>query len=90
MSEQPPPTPPAPLPRIKGRLPFEPVRAPFAGGLKSGAVFLYAALALGLVCVALYMNLVLRHPLISAHVMAPAVGAAWFGLRLFMTLTPKE
>ncbi|MGQ0531173.1 MAG: hypothetical protein ACT4OF_00595 [Caulobacteraceae bacterium] len=82
MSEQPPPRPE--LPRVKGRLPFDP--NPFGRPLQRGAIFLYAALTLGLAGVAVYMATVVGHALTSGYVAAPAIGALWFGLRLFMML----
>lgn len=56
------------------------------GGVQSGAVILYALLTLGLIGVAVWMGLVERRPLVSGWVAAPAIGAFWFGLRLFMML----
>jgi hypothetical protein len=82
VSDQPPP-----LPRVKARLPFE--ERPFKGVVQRGAVFVYAVLALGLAGLAVYMGVVERHPLTSPYVLAPGVGAIWFGLRLFMTLAPR-
>lgn len=88
MSETPPTDPPSGLPRVRTRLPFE--EKPFGGAVQRGAVFFYALLAIGLAGLALYMGGVLRHPLTSPYVIAPAVGAAWFGLRVLMLLRPKE
>lgn len=79
MSEE---RPPERLPRPKGRLPFE--EKPFDGTVKRGALWVYAALTAALVGVALYMALVVGHPLTSAYVAGPGIGALWFGLRLFM------
>jgi hypothetical protein len=72
------------LPRVKGRLPFDPNA--FGRPLQRGAIFLYAVLALGLAALAVYMTVVVGHALTSAYVAAPAIGALWFGLRLFMML----
>lgn len=83
MSEERPPS----LPRPKARLPFEP--KPFGGAVQRGAVLIYGVLTAGLIGLALYMGLVVGHPLMSGYVAAPAVGAAWFGLRLFMVLGSK-
>jgi hypothetical protein len=52
---------------------------------KNGALFLYGGLTIALLGLALYMALIEGQPLISVHVAAPAIGALWFGLRLFMT-----
>ena len=81
MSDQRPPY------RTKSRLPFDP--QPFKGGLRRGAVFIYGVLAVGLAGLAIYMGAIERHPLTSPYVLAPGVGAIWFGLRLFMTLAPR-
>lgn len=52
---------------------------------KNGALFLYGELTIALLGLALYMALVERQPLMSGYVAAPAIGAMWFALRLFMT-----
>jgi hypothetical protein len=65
-------------------LPFDP--NPFGRPLQRGALYLYAVLALGLAGVAVYMAVVVGHALTSGYVAAPAIGALWFGLRLFMML----
>jgi hypothetical protein len=70
------------LPRVKARLPFE--QRPFGDAAKRGALSIYAVLTLGLAGLALYMALVAGRPLTSAHVAGPAIGALWFGLRVFM------
>ena len=70
------------LPRRRSRLPFE--EKPFGGAAKQGALLIYAVLTLGLIAVALYMALVVGHPLTSGYVAGPGIGALWFGLRLFM------
>ncbi|GAM99426.1 hypothetical protein U91I_03075 [alpha proteobacterium U9-1i] len=79
--------PPPPAYRTKSRLPFE--QQPFKGGLQRGAIFIYAALAIGLAGLAVYMSVVQQHPLTSPYVLAPGVGAIWFALRLFMTMAPR-
>ncbi|MGD9965513.1 MAG: hypothetical protein AB7T59_03245 [Hyphomonadaceae bacterium] len=83
-AEPPPPSPRTELPRVKGRLPFDP--EPFGKGVRQGASYLYAAVAAILVAVAVYMGAVVGHPLFSGYVLAPSIGALWFGLRLFMLL----
>jgi hypothetical protein len=70
------------LPRRKTRLPFE--ERPVRRAARQGALLVYAVLTAGLVGVALYMALAVGHPLTSAYVAGPAIGALWFALRLFM------
>jgi len=81
------PAPPDPL-RPRSRLPFEP--KPFGGALRSGAVVVYALLALGLGGLAVYMALAVGHPWTSGYVAAPGIGALWFGLRLMMILGSRS
>jgi hypothetical protein len=82
--------PSGPLPRVRGRLPFEQrPRTPGGGALKRGSVILYAVLVAALLGVTIYMGWFVGHPLMSPYVVAPAVGALWFGLRLFMSLAPR-
>ena len=85
------PTPPAEPPRVKARLPFEKPAMSLGGGggVQKVAVVVYAALVVALVGLTIYMGAVQRLPLTSAYVVAPAIGAAWFALRLFMMMTPK-
>ena len=70
------------LPHPKGRLPFEQER--LRQPVRSSALLVYGALTAGLIGVALYMALAVGHPLTSAYVAGPAIGALWFALRLFM------
>lgn len=51
---------------------------------KQGAIVLYALVTLALLGSALYMAFVEQRPLLSGWVAAPAIGALWFGLRVFM------
>lgn len=79
---------PPPFRHTRGRLPFDPdafSRAPKQGA----AIVVYAVLTLGLIGVAAYMALVEQRPLASGYVAGPAIGAAWFALRLFMSLAPR-
>lgn len=79
---------PPPFRHTRGRLPFDPnafSRAP----QKGAAVAVYGVLTLGLLGVAAYMALVEQRPLASGYVAGPAIGAAWFALRLFMSLAPR-
>lgn len=83
-------TPHADPPRPKARLPF--VQRPLTPGgtlLRRAGVAVHTALCLGLAGLAAYMNLVDGHALQSPYVVAPAVGAIWFALRLFMRLAPR-
>lgn len=79
--------PPDPM-RPKTRLPFEP--RPFGGALRSGALVVYAAIALGLAGLAVYMAVVAGRPWTSGYVAAPGIGALWFGLRLLMILGSRK
>lgn len=83
MTDAPPP-PRKPLPTVKSRLPFDP--NPFGRTVRRGAIYIYAIIAAVLVGVAVYMHLAVGHALFSGYVLAPAIGALWFGLRLFMML----
>jgi hypothetical protein len=81
------------LPRVKARLPFGD-RPATPGGARGAAarragVIVYGALIAILIGVAYYMAAVQGHPLTSPYVAAPAVGAAWFALRLLMTMAPR-
>ena len=79
--------PPPELPRHKARLPFEPMQSPLSG--RSGKVFLFAVLAVACGAAAAYMALVQGMPWTDMRVIGPGIGAVWFGLRVFMSLTPK-
>lgn len=80
---------PTHLPRVRARLPFEQKPASLGSGLRRGGVTVYAVLAIALAGVAVYMGVFVGHPLTSPYVVAPSIGAAWFGLRLFMSLAPR-
>ena len=60
------------------------------GTVRRVALVVYSSLAAGLTGVALYMAFVAEHKLTSAYVAAPAIGALWFGLRLFMILGSRR
>ena len=83
MTDTPPP-PRKPLPTAKSRLPFDP--NPFGRTVQRGTIYIYAVIAAVLIGIAVYMHAVVGHPLFSGYVLAPAIGALWFGLRLFMLL----
>ena len=73
----------SPLPRVKGRLPFDMPKAPGVS-MKQGALLVYGAMVAALLGVAAYMALIEGMPLTSPWVAAPAIGSLWFVLRLFM------
>jgi hypothetical protein len=79
-----PPPPRKPLPTVKSRLPFDP--NPFGRTVQRGTIYIYAVIVAVLIGIAVYMRTVVGHPLFSGYVLAPAIGALWFGLRLFMLL----
>ncbi len=79
-------TPPPMYQRRASRSPLTPIR-PLGG--KGGKVFVFAVVAALCGAGAAYMALVQRMPLTDMRVVAPAIGALWFGLRVFMGLTPK-
>ena len=74
--------------RTKGRLPFDP--QPFGGAARGGAILMYSLLTLGLAALAVYMAVVAGRALTSGYVAAPAIGAVWFGLRVFMILGSRK
>jgi hypothetical protein len=78
-------TPPPLYQRRPSRSRLEPIK-PLSG--KGGKLFLFAALAVVCGAAAGYMALVQRMPLTDMRVVAPAIGALWFGLRVFMSLMP--
>ena len=80
------PTPPPIYQRRPSRSELKPMR-PLGG--RGGKLFLFAVLALVCGGGAAYMALVQRMPLTDMRVVAPAIGALWFGLRVFMSLAPK-
>ena len=75
--------------KVKTRLPFE-QQSSLAShpGVRAAAV-LYGILALILVGVAGYMAFSVGHPMVSVPVIAPALGALYFFIRLAMMLRPK-
>ena len=50
----------------------------------TGKLLLYAVITIVLVAFAAYNAFVQSMPLTSPYVIAPPIGAIWFGLRLFM------
>ena len=80
------PTPPPMYQRRASRSPLTPIR-PLSG--KGGKVFVFAVLAVLCGAGAAYMALVQHMPLTDMRVVAPAIGAFWFGLRVFISLTPR-
>jgi hypothetical protein len=89
MSEEAPdtPSPPDPL-ASRRRVEFQPMPLPFTGGRGKTMMFLIIlAVCAG---ASAFMFFVQHMPLSDMRVIAPAIGALWFGLRLFMTLTPRS
>lgn len=80
------PKPPPLYQRRTSRPQFEPIKSPLAGGRK---VFLFAVLALVCGAAAAYMGLVQGMPLTDMRVVAPAIGAIWFALRVVISAAPK-
>ena len=60
------------------------------GFAKNGAAAVYGLSALILAGIAVYMAVVEQRPLMTGWVAAPAIGAVWFGLRLFMILGSRK
>ena len=60
------------------------------GFARNGAVVMYTLVTVALVGIAFYMAVVEQRPLMSGWVAAPAIGAVWFGLRLFMILGSRK
>ena len=85
MSEDTPP--PNPLTNRR-RVEFEQMSMPLTGG--KGKTLLFASIVLACAGAAGYMFFVQNMPWTDMRVIAPAIGALWFGLRLFMTLTPRN
>lgn len=61
------------------------IEQPLGGNAAAGGrLFIYAAVTLVLLGLAGYNAAVQHLPLTSPYVAAPAIGALWFALRLFM------
>ena len=61
------------------------IEQPIGGSAaNSGRLLIYGAVTLVLAGLAAYMALVQQHEFSSPYVIAPAIGAVWFALRLFM------
>ena len=72
---------------VRTRLPIETEARPRAAA--PGFAVFYTLLAVGGAALAAYMALIARHPPMSGYVLAPAFGAAWFGLRAFMSFNRR-
>jgi len=79
--------PPSPPPRQKLDIEQPIGMGSFA---KNSAAAIYGFSALILAGVAVYMAVVEQRPLMTGWVAAPAIGAVWFGLRLFMILGSRK
>jgi hypothetical protein len=86
MSEPTPPTNPL---EKRRRVEYEPMAMPFTGGGRQGKTLLFVAIVVVCAGVSAYMYFVQHMPLTDMRVIGPAMGALWFVLRLFMTLTPR-
>lgn len=76
-------------PHTPGNRPrYEPIA--MGGVFKRSAVVIYALLAVGLAGLAIYMATIGARDITSMYVAAPAIGALWFGLRVFMMLGPRR
>lgn len=82
MNDASPPEPPRP------RVRFEPIRFSVAAG--GARVAIYGAIVVVMVALAGYMILIEGHPFASPYAIGPAIGALWFGLRLFMILSSRK
>jgi hypothetical protein len=61
------------------------IEQPLAGNqVNAGRLLLYAIITVVLVAFAAYQAVIQLMPLTSPYVIAPAIGAIWFALRLFM------
>ncbi len=61
------------------------------GGMaRRGSLVIYGLVTVALIAVTLYMALIENRPLLSGWVAAPAIGAVWFGLRMFMLLGSRR
>lgn len=78
--------PPNPL-ENRRRVEYTPMSMPFTGG--QGKTLLFLAIIAACGGASAYMFFIQRMPWTDMRVIAPAIGALWFGLRLFMTLTPR-
>ncbi len=88
MSQETPPTDGPNALDNRRRVEFPPMPMPFTGGQGKTLVFL----SIVVICLAAagYMFFVQHMPWSDMRVIAPAIGALWFALRLFMTLTPRS
>jgi len=76
-------------PREPGQRPrYEPIR--MGGVVKRSALLVYGLLAIGLAGLAAWMATIGQRDITSMYVAAPAIGALWFGLRVFMLLGPRR
>lgn len=82
MSEVSPPEPPRP------RVRFEPIRFGVAAG--GARVAIYGAIVAVMIVLGGYMSFVKGHDFGSPYVIGPAIGAAWFSLRLFMMMSGRK
>ena len=86
MSEDTPPTNPL---EKRRRVEYAPMAMPFTGGGQQGKTLLFVVIVFVCAGASAYMYFVQHMPLTDMRVIGPAMGALWFVLRLFMTLTPR-
>ncbi len=67
---------------------FEPIG--FGSSLRSGGILLYGVLVAAMAGIGAYNYTVQGQPLTSVYVAGPAIGAVWFGLRLFMIMGSRK
>jgi hypothetical protein len=79
-----------PPPEPKRRVSYEPIRFGAGGRLRGAGAMIYGGLAAFMAALGVYMAAVEGHPLASPYVAGPAIGALWFGLRLFMMLSSRK
>lgn len=81
------PNPEGDPPVAKRRDPFAPIESPLSGN--RGKLFLFSVLAIACAGLAGYMYAVQHFPWTDMRVIGPAIGAVWFGLRVFMAAAPR-
>jgi hypothetical protein len=69
---------------------ISPEARPKMGAARGVSLFIYGALVLGLAGVALYMGFYAERGWTSPYVIAPAIGALWFSLRLLMIFSSRK
>jgi hypothetical protein len=81
--------PPSPPYGIKPRKRLD-IEQPIGAGIRFGPVLLYGLLVIALAGAAIYGAAIAHYPLTSGYVAAPAIGALWFTVRVFMMLNSRK